>query len=338
MARPPSYVSIPDKAGIFPVDEQESLYYELRGISTTITTSSRTTTSSKPSTTTSKHRVVIVMGAFGTLRWVDYLADKLAAQGHEVLTYNHRGVGVGFHDQYEHVSPPASPCSLVYHHTCELLAQDAWRLIDHVWGGGTDDKIHLYGASMGGFVVQQMALQELRRIAIAQEEAAKTQQQQEQQQQQQHQQRLEPRIASLFMAVTSRGVLPSFLPGLESVNQWIMPVFYRTGLIRLATPFLLARTKERMLHHLLEKCFSATYLTSAHPESGETMRIVWERAWSDNYHNWNTFHQPETCLNQIMVMATHFLRDRDAEILRESGVHIKTALFRHINKKRSQKC
>ena len=97
MARPPSYVSIPDKSGIFRVGERESLYYELRGSTASSTKAGNDlggATDKEPSKKGGR-RVVLVMGAFGTLRWVDWLADKLAAEGYQVLSYNHRGIGGG---------------------------------------------------------------------------------------------------------------------------------------------------------------------------------------------------------------------------------------------------
>lgn len=101
MARPPSYVSILDKSGVFRVDERESLYYELRGPSTSSRKADKDlggdTASMDKNDPSNKacRRVVLVMGAFGTLRWMDYLADQLAAEGFQVLTYNHRGIGPG---------------------------------------------------------------------------------------------------------------------------------------------------------------------------------------------------------------------------------------------------
>lgn len=176
MARPPSYVSIPDKSGIFRVGERESLYYELQGSAASSTKAGNDlggATDKEPSKKGGR-REVLVMGAFGTLRWVDLLADKLAAEGYQVLSYNHRGIGGGCcgtrggaENQVEEEAQGeederATWGDLGHHHTCELLIQDGWRLIDHVWGDSANEKIHLYGASMGGFVVQQMALQDLR--------------------------------------------------------------------------------------------------------------------------------------------------------------------------------
>jgi alpha-beta hydrolase superfamily lysophospholipase len=42
------------------------------------------------------------------------------------------------------------------HQTAALLAADAWRLVDHVWGA--DACVHVYGASMGGMIVQVIQL------------------------------------------------------------------------------------------------------------------------------------------------------------------------------------
>jgi len=156
MARPPSYVSIPDKSGIFRVGERESLYYELRGSTASSTKAGNDlggATDKEPSKKGGR-RVVLVMGAFGTLRWVDWLADKLAAEGYQVLSYNHRGIGGGCcgtrggaENQVEEEAQGeederATWGDLGHHHTCELLAQDAWRLIDHVWGDSANEKIH----------------------------------------------------------------------------------------------------------------------------------------------------------------------------------------------------
>jgi len=134
---------------------------------------------------------------------VDFLADKLAAEGYQVLSYNHRGIGGGCcgtrggaENQVEEEAQGeederATWGDLGHHHTCDLLAQDAWHLIDHVWGDSANEKIHLYGASMGGFVVQQMALQDLHGAEEVQRP---------------------PRIASLFMADAGSGCAESLVP------------------------------------------------------------------------------------------------------------------------------
>lgn len=226
-------------------------------------------------------RALLVMGAFASLRWLDCLADRLAAEGMEVLTYNHRGLPLGSYvdlsglaqedngrakqahgggggsddddgsssssdasfsrsrsPSCESTATTASTSSasssstttsnsskraLSHHHTCELLAEDAWRLVARVWGAD-HGPIHVYGASMGGMIAQRMAVQELRRADA---------------------EGRPPRVASLFLAVTCRGLYP--FPGMDGLARLVMPTFYKTGLIRLALPFLISRSKERML-------------------------------------------------------------------------------------------
>ena len=228
-------------------------------------------------------RALLVMGAFASLRWLDCLADRLAAEGFEVLSYNHRGLPLGSYvdlsrlpqkDQrgakQEHggsggadddgsrdasssrsrspscestattastsssttsssigssssSSSSSSKSALSHHHTCELLAEDAWRLVARVWGAD-HGPIHVYGASMGGMIAQRMAVQELRRADA---------------------EGRPPRVVSLFLAVTCRGLYP--FPGMDGLARLVMPTFYKTGLIRLALPFLISRSKERML-------------------------------------------------------------------------------------------
>jgi pimeloyl-ACP methyl ester carboxylesterase len=65
----------------------------------------------------------------------------------QVLTFDHRLVG-----QSARASDPGAPLS--EHHTSELLADDTWRLVEHVWGPHA--AVHLYGVSMGGMVAQQV--------------------------------------------------------------------------------------------------------------------------------------------------------------------------------------
>jgi len=54
------------------------------------------------------------------------------------------------------------------------------------------------------------------------------------------------------------------------------------------------------------------------------MRAVWERAWDENYDSWNCFHQPTACLNQLMVLASHHLRDQDRNLAGKITVQIAT--------------
>lgn len=66
----------------------------------------------------------------------------------QVLTYDNRGTG-----KSTSLIPDDSP------HSTSMLANDALGLVRHVWG---NCKFHLYGASMGGMVAQEMACKVLR--------------------------------------------------------------------------------------------------------------------------------------------------------------------------------
>lgn len=66
----------------------------------------------------------------------------------QVLTYDNRGTGRSIT-----AIPDDAP------HSTSMSANDALALIRHVWG---DCEFHLYGASMGGMVAQEMACKVLR--------------------------------------------------------------------------------------------------------------------------------------------------------------------------------
>ena len=96
----------------------------------------------------STSKVVLVMGAFGTRRHFEQLAEHLSRSA-EVLTYDHRGIG----------KSTSSGKDRGVSQTSDLLAADAMALLDHVWHTGAGaDGLHVYGASMGGMVVQKLVL------------------------------------------------------------------------------------------------------------------------------------------------------------------------------------
>lgn len=69
--------------------------------------------------------------------------------GIQVLLFDNRGIGASAEASPLHRTEAASPSS----YTVELLAQDLWRLVDHVWG--SEAAVHLYGVSMGGERTEQ---------------------------------------------------------------------------------------------------------------------------------------------------------------------------------------
>ena len=68
MARDPLHVSVPDREGTFSLGDGDGLYYELRGLQNN----------------EGDKKAILVMGAFGTLHWLNHVADKLAVHGFQV--------------------------------------------------------------------------------------------------------------------------------------------------------------------------------------------------------------------------------------------------------------
>lgn len=158
------------------VSDDVKLYYELR---------SSTSVSSQESV-----KIILIMGAFATMRHYEEQAEYLAKHfiSHQtpiqILTYDHRGIGKSISNQ-------------PIRQTTRMLANDALLLINHVWG--TNSSIHVYGASLGGMVAQELAL-----LLIPSN-----------------------RLRSLYLAVTSRGnyVRPmAFGPRIWST---MMPLFIK---------------------------------------------------------------------------------------------------------------
>lgn len=164
-AMDPLYNSCPALSDTVSVSDGEAtIYYELRG------------------SASSPQKVIMLMGSFGTLRHFDQLADCVASAESgatfQALTFDYRGIG-------------KSTCKeKLEQQTSELLAQDAFQVLQEVWGDSAS--IHVYGASMGGMVAQKLALLLLGH----------------------------GRLKSLFLAVTARNYgLARFMP--------IGPKFYR---------------------------------------------------------------------------------------------------------------
>jgi len=140
---------------IVTVSPDVKLYYEIR---------------SSPGLPSSKEsiKLVMIMGAFATMRHfeeqAEYLVNYFSANQLpiEILTYDHRGIGKSLSTQ-----------SL--RQTTRMLADDALFLINHLWG--IHSTIHIYGASLGGMIAQELAL-----LLIPSN-----------------------RLRSLYLAVTSRG-------------------------------------------------------------------------------------------------------------------------------------
>jgi pimeloyl-ACP methyl ester carboxylesterase len=158
------------------ISPEVRLYYEIR--------------SSKAVSSQESIKMIMIMGAFATMRHfeeqAEFLVNYFASHqtSIEILTYDHRGIGKSVSTQ-------------PIRQTSRMLATDALFLTNEIWG--LNSSIHVLGASLGGMVAQELAL-----LLIPSN-----------------------RLRSLYLAVTSRGsyVRPmSFGP---SIWSKMMPFFIK---------------------------------------------------------------------------------------------------------------
>ncbi|WIA42141.1 hypothetical protein OEZ86_009410 [Tetradesmus obliquus] len=236
----------------------------------------------------SKGKVLVVMGAFACKDHFGSAARHLADNGYEVLMYDHRGVvesgPAHMVLMYDHRGVVKSGPPRMEQQTSAMLAADAVALLDGVWGCSTP--VHVYGASMGGMVAQQLAL-----LLLPQ-----------------------GRLVSLGLAVTCRGLQP--LGGL--LGPLIKPQLLR--------PLLQAwywDSKPALVRRLMRLVLDRGLLDSVHP-SGEKYEEVYFRQWSKTFEQWWTFgsgdHTTGAC--HACVVLTHYLSERQISVLRDSGVPI----------------
>ncbi len=112
--------------------------------------------------------LVLVMGLGGQmLLWDERFCESLAGRGHFVVRFDNRDIGLSTHfdshgapDLMELMTAAATgkPLSLAY--TLDDMADDAVGLIDAL---GMDDA-HFVGASMGGMIVQTVAIRHPSRV------------------------------------------------------------------------------------------------------------------------------------------------------------------------------
>ena len=94
--------------------------------------------------------VLLVMGAAGSMdRWEPPFCERLAAAGRYVIRYDHRDTGGST------TSPPGRPG-----YTADDLVADALGILDHLGVA----RAHLVGLSMGGGIVQTIAVDHPGRI------------------------------------------------------------------------------------------------------------------------------------------------------------------------------
>ena len=156
-------------------NESIELYYEIRG------------------NLENPEHVVLFMGSFATLKHFYQLGDSIAKSHdglrYQVLLFDYRGVG-----QSRRLSSNISNAESSGQ-TSELLANDTFNLLSHVWP--SNPPVHIYGASMGGMVAQILAV---KLIEVS-------------------------RLKSLFLAVTARAYgLARFIPLGPSFYRFMLPI------------------------------------------------------------------------------------------------------------------
>ncbi|MEE4361720.1 MAG: alpha/beta fold hydrolase [Pseudomonadales bacterium] len=112
--------------------------------------------------------LLLVMGLGAQMiHWDEPFCERLADRGHFVVRFDNRDAGLS--TKFDHVPPPemsALVASLMAGQTPEVpytlddMADDAVGLLDHL----DIDRAHVCGASMGGMIVQTMAIRHPQRL------------------------------------------------------------------------------------------------------------------------------------------------------------------------------
>jgi pimeloyl-ACP methyl ester carboxylesterase len=105
--------------------------------------------------------LLLVMGLGAQMIWIhpDFCQD-LVDRGFFVIRFDNRDVGLSTRITDHHIDVLASITGLLHGDDVEApytlldMAADAWGLCDHL---GLD-RVHLFGVSLGGMIVQQMAI------------------------------------------------------------------------------------------------------------------------------------------------------------------------------------
>jgi pimeloyl-ACP methyl ester carboxylesterase len=258
--------------------------------------------------------VVMLTGFAATCRLFDETAAFLASENCSVLTLDYRGAGKSVVEQGQVGSDERQ--------TSRILAHDVLALLEHVrWivkrsvavtttssnaetgnVGDTDVHgsaadihssaadatqplagVHVYGASMGGMIAQELAWVLL-----------------------QHDQ-----LASLYLAVTCScrySVRLPFSSGFWSVFMW-----------PLTSPSLVSRDK--LVDELLKSCYSNAYLDTLDAATQRPNRLVLQERFAatwDTHMSWNL----DTITSQSCVVGTHCTPPAVLQQLRDSGVRI----------------
>eukprot|EP00877_Chromochloris_zofingiensis_P014064 jgi/Chrzof1/8911/Cz03g28250.t1 len=255
----------PDKSGYLDVGDNVDLYYELY-------------IPNIKQYPVPRGRVIIIWGAFARSKHFEETAEYLKMNGFEVLLYDHRGVG-------------NSRIPTIEVQTSLLLAEDALKLINGVWDA--DTLVHVWGASMGGMIAQELAVMLLN----------------------------QQRLASLWLAVTARGV--PWLP-----VGTIMKGLLRWGILGPFLAWYYGNNKEAIVRKLMGKCFTRQFLAAKHP-SGETYQQVYSRKWLERFDDLWTFDNPVVGACHMTTGLDHYLSNDKTAALRNSGVRIVVQVSEH---------
>ena len=102
--------------------------------------------SSSANTTEDSLKLLMIMGAYATMKHFEESAEYLVQHFPgpiDVLVYDHRGIG-------------KSTSTSSTRQRSRLLADDTLALANQAWG--EESVVHIYGASLGGMVAQELAL------------------------------------------------------------------------------------------------------------------------------------------------------------------------------------
>jgi len=244
-------------------NEEGRLYYEIRG------------------SNDAPKKLVMVMGFGATLRGFDELADFLVQTDQfQVLTFDNRGAG----------QSEAKPIR----QTTTLLAQDTLKILDHIgWTlAHSTSLVHVYGASMGGMIAQELAILLIHR----------------------------KKIASLFLAVTCRQrypIRPAFGPNLYSIM-----------LSSFANKPVDDSVKE-MLPICFSKWFLDQIHDSSSDPNSEVEAIEVQETNREFYfrkfkRDWDTVFsfKLSTLSSQTSAIVTHKLQDWKKDLIQQSGIPV----------------
>jgi pimeloyl-ACP methyl ester carboxylesterase len=236
--------------------------------------------------------VVMLTGFAATCRLFDETVAFLTKSNCSVLTFDYRGAGKSVVEEGQQSSGDRQ--------TSRLLAADTLALLQHVqWipppsssSSSNDstplhDGVHVYGASMGGMIAQELAL-----LLLDQQQ-----------------------LASLYLAVTCSTRYAIRLP--FGSRFWTLLLWPLTSSLF---------TRQKLVDELLIAGYSSTYLdkiasSSSSSDSDQTNRQILHERFTNTWDTHMSWNLP-TITAQSCVVATHHIPPESLRRLRESGIRI----------------